>query len=250
MTRTLLSDEVWKKVELIVPGKEGDRGRTAINNRWFLEAALWIGRTGCPWRDLPAELGRWHTVYRRFSRWRRKGVWQTCGLGGDGLDGDRTHTDRFDDRTDAPAFGGGIKNSGPRALGRSRGGLSTKLHLAVDGAGRPLRLVVPAGRVHDVSCADELIEHLPVGTVIADKGYDADTFVKRIRATRANAVIPRHGRIERQRAAAVVCCSTRATSSSASSTALNIFVAFPLATTSSSTAISCLDRLPVPLEHS
>jgi transposase len=172
------------------------------------------------------------------------------GLGGDGRDGDRTHTDRLDDRTGAPAFGGDIKNSGPRALGRSRGGLSTKLHLAVHDAGRPLRLAIPAGPVHDVSCADELIEHLPVGTVIADKGYDADTFVKRIRATRANAVIPRHGQIERQRAAAVVCFSTRATSSSASSTALNIFVAFPLATTSSSTAISCLHRLPVPLEHS
>lgn len=76
MIRTLLSDEVWKKVELIVPGKEGYRGGTAINNRWFLEAALWIGRTGYPWRDLPAELGRWHMAYRRFFRWRRKGVWQ------------------------------------------------------------------------------------------------------------------------------------------------------------------------------
>ena len=67
---------VWKKVELIVPGKEGDRSRTAVNNRWFLEAVLWIGRTGYLWRDLPAEFGRWHTVYMRFSRWRRKGVWQ------------------------------------------------------------------------------------------------------------------------------------------------------------------------------
>ena len=113
-----------------------------------------------------------------------------CGLGGDGRDGDRTHTDRFDDRTGAPASGGGIKNSGPRGLGRSRGGLSTKLHLAVDGAGQPLRSVIAAGRVHDVSSADELVEHLPVGAVIADKGYDSDTFVERIRANRANAVIP------------------------------------------------------------
>ncbi len=76
MARTLLSDEVWKKIRDILPGKEGDRGRTASNNRWFLEAVLWIARTGSPWRDLPAEFGRWHTVYIRFSRWRSKGIWQ------------------------------------------------------------------------------------------------------------------------------------------------------------------------------
>ena len=46
-----------------------------MDNRWFLEAVLWIGRTGGPWRDLPVQFGRWDTVYIRFSRWRRKGVW-------------------------------------------------------------------------------------------------------------------------------------------------------------------------------
>ncbi len=76
MIRTLLSDDVWKKVEAILPGKEGDPGRTATDNRWFVEAVLWIGRTGCPWRDLPKAFGRWHTVYMRFCRWRRKGVWE------------------------------------------------------------------------------------------------------------------------------------------------------------------------------
>jgi transposase len=41
---------------------------------------LWIGRTGSPWRDLPTQFGRWHTVYMRFSRWRRSGVWQHIAL--------------------------------------------------------------------------------------------------------------------------------------------------------------------------
>jgi len=76
MARTLLSDDVWNRVRDILPGKKGDRGRTASNNRWFLEAVLWIARTRSPWRDLPAEFGRWHTVYIHFSRWRSKGVWQ------------------------------------------------------------------------------------------------------------------------------------------------------------------------------
>jgi transposase len=50
MVRTLLSDEVWNKVQAILPGKERDPGPTAFNNRWFLEAVLWIARTGSPWR--------------------------------------------------------------------------------------------------------------------------------------------------------------------------------------------------------
>ncbi len=74
--RTLLSDEVWARIESVLPGDEGDPGRAATDNRWFVEAVLWIGQTGCPWRDLPKAFGRWHTVYMRFSRWRRKGVWE------------------------------------------------------------------------------------------------------------------------------------------------------------------------------
>ncbi|WP_232439725.1 transposase [Burkholderia ubonensis] len=68
MIRTLLSDEVWARIESARPGKEGDPGRTASDNRWFVEAVLWIGRTGCQWRDLPKEFGKCHTVYMRFSR--------------------------------------------------------------------------------------------------------------------------------------------------------------------------------------
>jgi Transposase and inactivated derivatives len=80
MVRRLLNDNVGKKVDAIPPVEEGDRGRTALDNRWFLEAVLWIARTGGPWRALPVESGRWHTVYMRFSRWRRNGVWQRIAL--------------------------------------------------------------------------------------------------------------------------------------------------------------------------
>ncbi|WP_429448108.1 IS5 family transposase [Paraburkholderia sp. 40] len=190
MIRTLLSDKVWEKIEPILPGKEGDRGRTAADNRWFVEAVLWIARTGSPWRDLPSEFGRWHTVYMRFSRWRRTGVWQRVvnALAGE------TEIDRvLIDSTVVRAHqhsAGGLKKSGPQALGRSRGGLSTKLHLAVDSAGRPLRLIITEGQVADISCAAELVEHLRTEAVIADKGYDSDAFVNQIRAARAKAVIP------------------------------------------------------------
>ena len=59
-----------------MPGKASDRGVTAKDNRLFVEAVLWIARTGSPWRDLPPQLGDWHNVYTRFSRWGKSGVWQ------------------------------------------------------------------------------------------------------------------------------------------------------------------------------
>jgi transposase len=75
MTRELLSDEIWAKIEAMLPGKASDSGVTAADNRRVIEAVLWIARTGAPWRDLPAELGNWHTTYTRFNRWCKRGRW-------------------------------------------------------------------------------------------------------------------------------------------------------------------------------
>ncbi len=126
----------------------------------------------------------------RFSRWRRKGVWERVAH----AVSDETEIKRvLIDSTIVRAHQHSCrrsKKSGPQALGRSRGGLTTKLHLAVDEAGRPLRMIVTEGQVSDISCAHELVEHLCTGAVIADKGYDSDAFVNTIRATRAKAVIP------------------------------------------------------------
>ena len=75
MLRKQLSDKQWAKIERLLPGKASDCGVTAKDNRCFVEAVLWIARTGSPWRDLPIELGNWHTTYTRFSRWSQRGVW-------------------------------------------------------------------------------------------------------------------------------------------------------------------------------
>jgi transposase len=74
--RKLLRDDQWNKLEPLLPGKAGDRGSTVRDNRLFVEAVLWIVRTGSPRRDLPAALGNWHTTYTRFKRWGESGVWQ------------------------------------------------------------------------------------------------------------------------------------------------------------------------------
>lgn len=74
--RTLLTDDMWAELSPLLPGQAGSCGVTAKNTRGFVEAVLWLGRTGAPWRDLPTYLGQWHRVYVRFARWRDKGVWE------------------------------------------------------------------------------------------------------------------------------------------------------------------------------
>jgi transposase len=73
--RKQLRDEQWKQIENLLPGKPGDAGRHGEDNRLFVEAVLWIARTGSPWRDLPAEFGSWNSTYQRFARWSRAAVW-------------------------------------------------------------------------------------------------------------------------------------------------------------------------------
>ena len=72
----VLHDDQWEQIKEALPGKEGDAGRSAADNRRFIEAVIWMGRNGARWRALPAEYGNWNSVYRRFRRWSRQGVWQ------------------------------------------------------------------------------------------------------------------------------------------------------------------------------
>ena len=76
MKRSVLSDEQWERVAPLCAGKPSDPGRSGENNRLFLEAVLWIARTGSPWRDLPAAFGNWNSVFQRFRRWALKGTFE------------------------------------------------------------------------------------------------------------------------------------------------------------------------------
>ena len=75
MTRLILRDDQFRRIEAMLPGKASDVGVTAKDNRLFVEAVLWVARTGSPWRDLPRAFGPWNSVYKRFSRWSDHGVW-------------------------------------------------------------------------------------------------------------------------------------------------------------------------------
>jgi transposase len=73
--RHAISDADWARIELLLPGRPGDPGWVGRDNRLFIDAILYVAKTGIPWRDLPDRFGKWDTVFKRFNRWAKKGTW-------------------------------------------------------------------------------------------------------------------------------------------------------------------------------
>lgn len=169
----------------LIIGRPDQRGSTGRDNRMFVEGVLWIVRTVSPWRDLPEAFGEWNSVFRRFSRWSAKGIWlRMFEALADDPDFEYLIVDSTIIRAHQHASGAN------QAIGRSRGGLTTKIHLAVRGLGCPVRFFLTAGQAGDAPQAQPLIEGLPAEVVMADAAYDSDAFRSAIAAKGAQAVIP------------------------------------------------------------
>jgi transposase len=76
MRRYELTDEQWDAIESLLPGRQGDPGAHGEDNRLFVNAIIWVARTGAPWRDLSERFGEWNSIYQRFNRWSKSGVWE------------------------------------------------------------------------------------------------------------------------------------------------------------------------------
>jgi transposase len=162
----------------LLPGQPSNPGGRGDDNRLFVNAVIWVARTGAPWRDLPARFGLSNTVFQRFSRWAKSGVWERVLRELQDPDLAALMLDSTMIRAHQHAAGAAPKKS--RTEKPSRGGFSSKLHLAVDAQGQPLELCLGPGEEHDITRAEELLaEHKPKA-VIADKGYDADELVQTI----------------------------------------------------------------------
>jgi transposase len=173
MSRYDLTDFEWRLIEPLLPNKP--RGVPRVDDRRVLNGIFWVLRSGAPWRDLPERYGPRTTSYNRFVRRRKAGVW---GRMMDAItaayDGDIQMIDSTSIRAHQQAA---TAKRGDRdhCLGRSRGGLTTKIHAVVDAQGLPIRLGLTAGQAHDGQIANELLNHLgPHTIVLANKAYDAD----------------------------------------------------------------------------
>ena len=165
-------------------------GGNAADNRLFVDAVLYRYRTGVPWRDLPARFGDWNIVYQRFNRWAKSGVFDRIfKLLASDADNEYMMIDASIVRAHQHSAGARKKN-GAQAIGRSRGGLTTKIHALVDALGNPVELMLTPGQDHDLTCAEPLIENADPEALIGDKAYDADPFVETLTQRGITPVIP------------------------------------------------------------
>ena len=166
--RFVVSDTVWETIDPLLPGRQSDRGVTAKDNRLCLEAVLWRVRAGLPWRDLPPGFGPWNRVFPRFRRWVRAQGFDRLFQA---LSGEPDVAYAMIDGTivtvhhKASGARGGAKNT---ALGRSRGGLTSKIVALVDALGNLVRFVLLPGQRHDSVGVAPLIEGISFDALLRE----------------------------------------------------------------------------------
>jgi transposase len=183
-----LSDVEWSAIKPMLPNKP--RGIPRVNDRRVLNGIFWVLRCGAPWRDLPDAFGPYTTCYNRFVRWRRAGVWARIL---NALAGAQDAAVQMIDTSIVRVHqhGACITRNRRQSMGRSRGGLTCKIHALVDTNGLPVQLALTAGEAHDNRLAGKLLSRLKSGAMLlADRGYDADWIRALAAKRRAWANIP------------------------------------------------------------
>lgn len=158
--------------------------------------AIWyVLRTGCPWRDVPAQFGPWSSVYTRWRRWCASGLWaRILALLARQATGQLRHLDcshikLHQDGANPPG------GQAQQAIGRTKGGINTKLAAVVDAHGRAVQLCLAPGQQHDLKAVVPLLPALRHRHAVADRGFDADTFHATLRHGGVRACIrPKRGR--------------------------------------------------------
>ncbi|UQA97494.1 IS5 family transposase [Streptomyces halobius] len=182
MGRGDLTNGEWARLKPHLP-KSGQRGGRWVSHRRVINGILYRNRTGVPWRDLPARFGKWKTVYERHRRWSADSTWDkiyAAVLADADAEGRidwsmvsvdsttcRAHQHAAGARKRSPRVPG--KRRTPRqhrpdeGLGRSRGGLTCKIHLAGEGGRRPLALLITPGQWGDAPQLIPVMERIRVG---------------------------------------------------------------------------------------
>jgi transposase len=193
--RRVLTHRAWKQLEPVLARVLSRRGAPPqLELREFLEAVLYLARTGIPWRDLPPCFGEWDAVYQRFRRWQKRGAWEAVWreLQRPAAEAARRiFVDSSVVRAHQHAAGGDPQD---RDVGRSRGGVGTKVHMAAVDERTALGVALTGGQAHDAPAFQSALCDVPDETtataVVADRAYDSDAIRADLEAAGFEAVIP------------------------------------------------------------
>src|SRR5258706_7517730 len=190
MSRNLfwLSDEQWARIEPHLPTDV--RGVERADDRRVISGIVQVLKCGCRWCDCPEAYGPPTTIYNRFVRWARRGIWAVPGAGWERAI--RRHADdRFHARQSAPLGSGRKRGEQKQAVGRSRGGRNTKIHALADAKGRLIAILLTGGEAHDCPIAERLIRRVkPSKRELGDKAYDSAELRDELHERGTKPVIP------------------------------------------------------------
>ncbi|MCF5370969.1 IS5 family transposase [Pseudomonas sp. PA-4-8C] len=205
-----LPDAAWDLVADIFT-KNQRTGRPRADDRLMLNGILWVLCSGAAWRDMPERFGPWSTIYQRFRGWRDCGAFDQMlkrlhiRLNEQGLiDLETWMIDSTAVRATRASSGAGkrgFEEPQDHALGRSRGGLTTKIHMLCDANGVPLRFLLSGGQASDIAYAQPLLDQACIPSLrgrprkrcrwlLAAKGYDAEALRQYCDRYRMQPVIP------------------------------------------------------------
>ncbi|WP_079052529.1 IS5 family transposase [Streptomyces regalis] len=207
-----LTDAQWARIEPLLPDRTPKRGGQWRDHREVIDAIVWKFQTGSQWVHLPERYGSWKGAYNRLRNWSIDGTWQrvfTALLAqADAEEGPDWIVAVDSTIVRAHQHAAGARNKGPltgepdnHALGRSRGGLTTKVHLAADSQCRPMAFVLTPGQFGDAPAFESVMAALrvprPTGRprtrpvmVLVDKAYSSRAIRGRLRRRGIRAVIP------------------------------------------------------------
>ncbi|WP_424864378.1 IS5 family transposase [Streptomyces sp. SAI-163] len=206
-----LTDAQWARIEPLLPDRTPKRGGRWRDHREVIDAIAFKFQTGTQWVHLPEKYGNWRGVYNRLRMWAVDGTWErvfTALVAQADTDEDVNWAVSVDSTiVRAHQHAAGARKKGPRpasrdhAIGRSRGGLTTRIHLAADGRCRPLAFHLTAGQVGDAPAFTEVMARLRVprprgrprtrpDLVLADKAYSSRAIRDHLRRRGIQAVIP------------------------------------------------------------
>ncbi|WP_375276203.1 IS5 family transposase [Methylorubrum thiocyanatum] len=157
------------------------RGKERVDDRRVLNGIFWRLRTGAPWAHIPARYGPHTTCSNRFRRWRKRGIWdRLLNAVSKAYEGDLQMIDATSVRVHRHAACA-QKRGRSGGMGRSRGGLTSKIHALVDAEGRPVALKITEGQAHDGRSAADMLGGLGTGQILlGDRAYDSDALRTRM----------------------------------------------------------------------
>jgi transposase len=186
-----INEVSWGKIYSFLKTLDGIYVKNEKRAKIFMEAIMWMMRTGAQWRELPTYYGKWNSVFDRFNQWSKKDIWmQLNNMCIENPDLEWVSIDSTSIKAHPCATGYYKESSKTEGLGRSKGGLTSKIHVLVDALGNGLKYIIGVGNENDIVRASELIKDMKNTAILGDKGYDSDEFRTTIKNQNCQAVIP------------------------------------------------------------